>query len=173
MKRKFLIYILPVFLLYSCFSIKPGTTKTGKNLWEEFFVAPGVMQYFIKPLVFQDHDRQFIPDFTFRNGNDSVSVNFSITDSRKVLLPGKIYFRNSKDTLQVNALRTLIISNTDRKFKLRMTGKLAYNKFAGLFRDTNWSIFLSDSQNNKTYYPSDKTKASLKKIEISLVDAIQ
>lgn len=173
MKKKFLFCIWSVFLLYSCFSIKPGTTKTGKNLWEEFFVSPGIMQYFIKPLVFQDHERQVIPDFTFRMGGDSVTVNFSMTDSRKISLPGKIYFRNSRDTVQLNAVKTLLISNTDKKFKLRMTGKMANDKFHGLFHDSSWSIYLSDNQNNRTYFPSDKTKASLEKIKINLFDVMQ
>lgn len=173
MKRNFLFCILFILLLSSCFSIKPGTTKSGKNLWEEFFVSPGVMQYFIKPLIFQDHVRQFIPDFTFRNGGDSVTVNFSIIDAQKIRLPRKIYFINNMDTVQLNSVKSLLINNTNKKFKLRMSGKISNDNFSGLLRYNNWVISQSDDNTSRTYFPSDKTKTSLSKIKINLFDTIQ
>lgn len=173
MKTKILLCLLYIFLLNSCFSIKPGTTKSGKNLWEEFFVSPGVMQYFIKPLLFKCGARQFIPDFTFRNGGDSITVNFSITDTQNILVPSKICFINSIDTVKLNSVKTLLFNKTNKKLKLRMTGKIAHVEFSGLIKDNNWVITQSDSLLIRNYYPSDRTKASLKKIETNLYDLVR
>jgi hypothetical protein len=173
MKTKILLCLLYILLLNSCFSIKPGTTKSGKNLWEEFFVSPGVMQYFIKPLLFQCNDRQFIPDFTFRNSGDSVTVNFSITDTQNILVPSKICFINSNDTVKLNSVKTLLFNKTNKKLKLRMTGKISNVEFSGLIKDNNWVITQSDSLSIRNYLPSDRTKTSLKKIETNLYDIIR
>ena len=103
MYMRYLSMVVLSIFVTSCFSIKPQVSKTGSNLWEDFFVSPGVMQYFIKPLSFYNNDRSIEIDFTFRNISDSVTVNYSIYSKTASTQPETVLISNGLTTVSIIA----------------------------------------------------------------------
>ena len=173
MKRNPALYLFIVLLLNSCFSVKPATTKTGKNLWEEFFLSPGVIQYFIKPLSFQNNEDLFQVDFTFRNGSDSVTVNFTLEEQNAITSPDQIYFFTNNDSVRISSTQTLLKEKSKKKFKLRQTGKISYLELKQMMADDNWVVSLSNNLETKKYYPTNKTTRYLQVLKNNLFGTIE
>lgn len=163
MKIRLLSYVILLVLFVSCFSIKPQVTKTGKNLWEDFLVAPGVMQYFIKPLTFVSNDRSIEIDFTFRNISDSVTFNYSIYSNSSYIEPNAIIISN--ELMQTSAIspNTIFSEHIQKKYKLRQTGKISLSEFKILTKNNIWTISVANDIMNDQYFATQKTN---KKIEI-------
>jgi hypothetical protein len=173
MKRNPAFYLFILLLFNSCFSIKPATTKTGNNLWEEFFVSPGVIQYFINPLSFQNNEDLFKVDFTFRNGSDSVTVNFTLEEQKTITSPDRIYFFANNDSVQIRSTQTLLKEKSKKKFKLRKTGKISFVEFKQMMTQDKWIVSLSNNSATKKYYPTNKTTKHLQVLKMNLVNELQ
>lgn len=173
MKRNPALYLFIVLLFNSCFSIKPATTKTGKNLWEEFFVSPGVIQYFIKPLSFQNNEDLFKVDFTFRNGSDSVTVNFTLEEQNSITSPDRIYFLTNNDSVKIRSTQTLLNEKSSKKFKLRKTGKISFVEFKQMLAEDKWIVSLLLDSETKKYYPTNKTTRHLQLLKNNLFGIIE
>ncbi len=173
MKRNPAFYLFIILLFNSCFSIKPATTKTGKNLWEEFFVSPGVIQYFVKPLSFQNNNDLFLFDFTFRNRSDSVTVNFTMENPKSITSPDQIYFLTNNDSVRISSIQTLLNEKSNDKFKLRKTGKISFVEFKQMMTQDKWVVSLTIDSANKMYYPTNKTTRHLQVLKRNLGYEIQ
>jgi hypothetical protein len=162
------ILIVIASLLPSCFSIKPGVTKTGKNLWEEFYVSQGVSQYFIKPLLFKNEAGHFLVDFTFRNTSDSVTVNFTI---KGVNLPSQretIFFCSSVDTIHIGKAQTIFRSAGKNGIDSRESSKIEFSEFIRLIKCDHWNIKTSDV----IFQPISKTEKYLYKLRNNLISIL-
>ncbi len=173
--EKSICLILIILTVSSCLSIKPATTKSGKHLWEEFYVSPEVNQYFIKPLTFSNsnNDDQFAVDFTFRNGSDSVTVNFSILSEKTIATPDQITFDNNNGSIKISNRHTLLKEKTNKKIKLRQTGKISFNEFTRLFAGNKWIVTTINDSASTTFNPANKTLKHIKSLNINLLDVIK
>src|SRR5690606_7037547 len=76
------VFCMLLLLLSSCFSVKPGTSRSARNLYQNFFIGEEGSQYFIKPIAFENDEKEKLQlDITFRYKDevkDSATVNFSI-----------------------------------------------------------------------------------------------
>ena len=125
----FLILIV-LFLNPSCYSVKPGVTKSGKNLYETFFLGEEGKQFFIKPLRFNNGEGGVIMiDFTFRRGNNSnpsAAGNFTLLSQ----LAGSTAGYYSPDEYPLDSIG---ISNGDAVYLLRDLARLysaRYRKYS-------------------------------------------
>jgi len=166
---KFIIFVCISLLFSSCFSIKPQVTKTGSNLWEDFFVSPGVMQYFIKPLSFTNKEQNLDIDFTFRNVSDSVTVNFSVYSNQENNKPDSLIISNELTIISVCCLKTLILEYVNKKHKLRQTGKLSLNELKALTKNNDWTITIQHGNLKDQYFTTQKTKNNIEKIDKNLM----
>ncbi len=169
MRLKLIITVCISLLLASCFSIKPQVSKTGKNLWEDFFVSPGVMQYFIKPLSFNNKEYNLDIDFTFRNVSDSVIVNYSIYSNSDNINPDNVFISNVFTTINICCPKTLISENIHKKHKLRQTGKVSLNEFKELTKSNEWTISMQHGNYKVQYFASQKTKKHIGIIDENLM----
>lgn len=162
MKKKY-IYLLGISLLVqSCFSIKPQVSKTGANIWEEFYVSPKETQYFIKPLTFENKEEAIRIDFTFRSHSDSVTVNYSISSKQKPVVPKAIAIANDAQTVWLRSNLTLNTSVNRSSSSLRRTSKIALSEIKALLGASNWSVNTENGKISKF----DATSATFKKISI-------
>lgn len=166
---KFLSAVYVSVLLASCFSIKPQASKTGKHLWEDFYVSPGVMQYFIKPLVFKNNDRNIDIDFTFRNISDSVTVNYSIYSKADYIEPNTIIISNELTKVSAIYPKTIVSEHIQKRHKLRQTGKISLSEFKTLTKNNVWTISIERGTNKVQYFASQKTKKNIEIIERNLM----
>jgi len=169
---KFVFFVCISLLFSSCFSIKPQVTKTGSNLWEDFFVSPGVMQYFIKPLSFDSKEQNLDIDFTFRNVSDSVTANFSVYSNQKNNKPDSIIISNELTTINICCPKTLISEYVNKKHKLRQTGKISLNEFKALTKNDDWTITIKHGNLKDQYFTTQKTKNNIEKIDTNLMNQL-
>lgn len=165
-----LCIVLVSILFISCFSIKPQVSKTGVNLWEEFYVSPGVMQYFIKPLQFKSQNRNIEMDFTFRNVSDSVTVNYSIFSELTYFYPDTLTISNGLKAVHICSSITLVSEIDQKKYKLRQSGKISLAELKILTKDNNWAITLQNNHEMDQLFGSNKTKDKIKSVNDNLVN---
>jgi len=171
--RKIYLYVIScTIILTSCFSIKPGVTKTGKNLWEEFFVSAGVMQYFIKPLTFNNKAARFDIDFTFRNNTDSVTVNYSIFSVQSISTTNRIFLTNKHDTVMIIPTKTFLLESFNQKNKIRQSGKILYSDLKDLTKNETWVITIENEDDKSEFIGLPKTKKKIKLINEELFSSI-
>lgn len=156
----------------ACFTIKPAATKTGKNLWEEFYVAQGVIQYFIKPLTFKSNSGDIIVDFTFRTNSDSATVNFNIIDTNPIAIPTQVSFFKDEHLCTISSRKTLLSEKKNKTFKLRQTGKIAQNDLIRLFGSNNCIISVTNNSATKDYQPAKRTEKYVVRLKSNLFDVI-
>lgn len=168
MKRIYLFTIVISLILTSCFTIKPGVTKTGKNFWEEFFVSEGVMQYFIKPLTFRNRADQLEIDFTFRTKSDSATVNFSIISINPIDSPEKLTISNSSILVKINLLKTLLTENFSKKM-IRKSGKISCQDLRQLINDNQWTIVSYSKSETSKFFSPKKTSRKIDLLEKKLI----
>ncbi len=162
-----------LFSFASCFSIKPEVTKAGKNLWEEFYVSPGVAQYFIKPLSFNSNENRLEIDFTFRTISDSVTVNYSIFSDEFFSTPVKIAISNSLITITIDSTINLISEKVQKKFKIRQSGKISLNDFKALAKNGLWTVALHQGNNRHQFFPAKKTIKKAETIEQNIMPMLR
>ncbi|MFV0541845.1 MAG: hypothetical protein ACK5MZ_11550 [Aestuariibaculum sp.] len=173
---KFVLYLGLVVITVSCFSVKPGSTKTAKHLYEEFFVGEEGTQYFIKPLAFkgEDNNEYLEMDFTFRykkvlKDTDSASINISLITQNITKTVDSLLIGNGKTTIKIKNLDFLF---TDRKKDLflgRFNSKISLVDLDTLFKNSEWNLTLYNSNTSILKFSSESsTKKNVEKINYEL-----
>ena len=155
----------------SCLGVKPGGVKSGKKLYETFFVGIDGTQYFIKPLLFCNQSTEEIKiDFTFRYKSeikDSAIVNISFFS--------KDLFKNNKGFKIINDIDTVAISKMEylfsernKKFYIsRFSCKISLLDLKNIFQRSNWKLlFLKNDVVD--YYSTKATKNKIEKLNYEI-----
>ena len=168
-----LLLIFLILIIPSCLTIKPSAVKSGKKLYETFFVGEEGTQYFIKPLIFEtiDSEDNLQIDFTFRYKNELnniATINYSIVkdeimrnvDSLIIISPP------NKVTCSVNKL--LFNEKRNKSYNSRFTTKISSLMLNNLFKSNEWEIKIHLNNKKYIFYPSRKTKKGINKINNNL-----
>lgn len=164
--------LIAAFLLTSCLSIKPGATKTGKKLWEEFYVSDGVIQYFVKPLTYKSTVGEFKADFTFRTNSDSVTINYSLIQIVPIIIPEHISFSSKQKNFQIKSAKTLLNEKFKKGYQLRQSGKISMNDFKNLITENTLEAIVRNGTGATIYYPSKKTTKQCNSLNNNLFEII-
>ena len=161
---KISLVLICIVLLSGCLSIKRGSSKSGKNLFETFYVGEDGTQYFIKPLSFFtpiNKDKIDI-DFTFRYKNevkDSVTVNLSLVGSDLIKNIDSLSFSNSAHQIISTHIELLFNERTDKLFTSRFSTKISLQDLNKLFEKDNWEI--TTLKTGTTYTTGKKTQKAI------------
>lgn len=167
------ILTLTIFLS-SCKGIKPGSNKSGKKLFETFFVGDEGIQYFIKPLTFVDSlDQELILDATFRYKDqikDSSTVNFSLL--KKDIFKGidSLFLVNEVSSVRIREVGFLF---TERKKDLivsRFTSKVSLHDLNQLFKNPKWSVIIFKDGFGYRYKSSKSAEQKIERIKYEVFD---
>lgn len=159
-----------VILLAGCGGIKPGSVKSGKKLFESFFVGEDGTQYFIKPLSFLSNDSKSIAriDFTFRYKNevkDSATVNFSIVDEKIFKSIDSISIFNNNSKVSVRDVKFLFAEKGKKTFNSRFSVRIPLASAVSLFDDNAWGFVFYSGMTHTSYSPSKKSKKSIERLK--------
>ena len=171
-KAPLLSSLLLVLLLSGCMGVKHGggTTPAGK-LMEEFFVKPGVMQYFIKPLSWKMEESKSLvtTDFTFRDSagvKSPVTCNFTVVD-----FPADSVQVGESSTAFKAKTSTLFEEKNDGLPRYRYSVQMPIASFQQLIQAGAPLQLISPSRNGKrerkTALPSGKTRKRFKKLALT------
>lgn len=160
LKFNFVSLILILLIFSSCLSIKPSTTKSGKNYFETFFVGKEGTQYFINPILFIDEksNENLILDITFRYRNeikDSATVNFSIKSSILYKTIDSLDISNKDNKIESDQLVLLFNEKSKTGFTSRYSTRFSLNKIKEMFNNDTWEITIYN-QNKVTKYKSHR-----------------
>lgn len=167
---KTLSIIASICLLYGCLAIKPGSVKSGKNLFETFFVGDAGTQYYIKPIDFENTTgaSRVAMDFTFRYKNeikDSVIINFSILDAKLIKNLDQLTLKNATTTINCQQVELLFNEKNKNLFLSRFSTKASLADFAPLFSDNIWTLTTSNKNEKTSYKSTAKTSKTIQKLE--------
>ena len=154
-------------LLSSCLSIKPQATKSGKKLYETFFVGEEGTQYFIKPLSFESDEANstLVIDFTFRYKDqvkDSAIVNLSILNSKLIKRVEKLVLKSAQTQINCNDITLLFNEANKDIFTNRMSTKIALSELRSFFSSSDWKINVAQNEGTAVYQGGKKTSKALK-----------
>jgi len=166
LKFNFVPLILLLLLFSSCLSIKPSTTKSGKNYFETFFVGEEGTQYFIKPILFIDEksNENLILDITFRYRNevkDSATVNFSIKSSILYKTIDSLDISNKDNKIESDQLVLLFNEKSKTGFTSRYSTRFSLNEIKEMLNYDTWEITIYNQNKVTKYKPHRKTTRAI------------
>lgn len=166
LKFNFVPLILTLLIFSSCLSIKPSTTKSGKNYFETFFVGQEGTQYFFKPILFIDEksNENLILDITFRYRDeikDSATVNFSIKSSILYKTIDSLVISNKDNKIESDQLVLLFNEKSKTGFTSRYSTRFGLNKIKEMFNNETWEITIYNQSKVTKYNPHRKTTRAI------------
>ncbi len=170
----FIGLVLFVFLT-GCPSVKPSGVKSGKNLFETFYLGEGGTQYFIKPMIFYNtlNREEIHLDFTFRYKNivkDSVIVNLSLHSSILFKSINSLRFANTTHKILRKDIRLLFNEKRNKQFNSRFYTKISLIEFNKLFDNEDWTIIVYTNKTSNTYISEKKV---IKKLQEKIFIILQ
>ena len=160
--------LLSLILFDSCVSIKPSSTKSGRNYYETFYVGEDGTQYFIKPLLFETKNTSeyLFVDFTFRYKNevkDSVIVNFSFKSASIYKSIESIKISNENVEVSSNNIELLFNETFKSGYTSRFTTKFSLSETKELFNQNEWIINITNQ--TSSYWPHRKTRKAISSLK--------
>ncbi len=172
MTRTKLLSLSLVFLaiyISGCFSVKPGTSRSGGNLYETFYVGEEGTQYFIKPLAFisSDGEKELLIDFTFRYldtlaGN--VSANFSLINLMPVRTLESFRLVGKESDFVSSEVDLLFNEKIKKGFESRFKLIIPLAAFTKIVKNEEWGIELGIQSEKVSFRPSKRTQRALSKL---------
>jgi hypothetical protein len=173
------LIILSFFVsITGCLSIKPAGVKSGKNLFEAFYVGEEGTQYFLKPLIFlnlQNNEEIYI-DFTFRYKNevkDSVLLNFTLQSKNIYKYIDSLSLSSPTITINSDDIGLLFNEKRNTFFNSRFTTKISLIEFNKMFKSVDWTIKIFYDETFMSYVPEKKTRKALKALQEKLFVLLQ
>lgn len=149
-------------------SIKPKGAKSGKKLYETFFVGDQGTQYFIKPLKFtSETENHLLMDITFRIKNeikDSAFVNFSIVNKELVKKLDSLVVKCPNYSFSITNFNNLFVEHSNGLINSRFSSRAKIIDIKNVFNQPDWIINQYSNGKSITYKSSKKLNSKIKKI---------
>ena len=159
------IFCSLLFILSSCFSVKPGTSNSGRNSYETFFVGDEGTQYFIKPLTFENAENEkLLIDITFRYKDeikDSATVNFSLITKELEKSISSFSIGNSQNQISTDKIKHLFSERADGLFKSRFSTTFSLAEIKALFQSNSWDVNVDTGTNKYLFAAAKSTKKTI------------
>ena len=166
---KNIFIVISAIIFSSCFTVKPAAVKSGKKLFETFYVGEEGTQYFIKPLTFKNETGEELKlDITFRYKDeikDSAVMNISLLGNEKVKNLQSIEITNTQNHIIVKEIKHLFTEKYKKIVNCRFSMKCPLSELKNLFDNSEWSITVYKQENYSKYEAKGKTKKSIDKLK--------
>lgn len=161
----------------SCMVVRPGANKSGKHLYESFFISLQTNQYFIKPMEFtSEDDAEIWLDFTFRDKNesrDSATVNFTLHFDEIVKSIDSIKIENGIQQTDLRDISYIYTIKKKEKYNSRFTSKSSNPSQNSLFNDKEWLVRVYFDSKSYTFKPTRRTADGIYILEEQLINIIR
>ncbi len=168
--RGFVFGIL--IILSSCLSIKPSIVKSGKKLYETFFVGEDGTQYFIKPLEFSnDVNEKLKLDITFRYKNeikDSAIVNISLLSKEIYKYADGLKIKNDSIDIIIKEMKYMFSERNKKIYNSRFSANVNLFDVEQLFDSNNWILILYKDGRSIKYITPKITKKKIDKLNYEI-----
>ncbi len=155
------LVILGCIGLASCFGVKPQTKKGISKDIEEFFVKAGVMQYFLKPMAFENNDSHLMIDFSFRDSSavfTRVNTNFTVYDAGTSLKVDSFWVATSETQKGIATVPQLLyVDKKSKQIAFRHSTAMSYMALSDLMKGKS-KLILRVNGRDLTFLPTRKTR---------------
>ena len=171
-KNKLLAFglmLMVVITFHSCFGVKPQATKSGKHLYETFYVGEKGTQYFIKPLLWIDSigESQMYVDITFRYKNevkDSASIKISIISPNSFREMNKVEFSSKSQRLVEKNINLLFFQAKKKLVESRYEMKIPLKDVIEYFSDPELKVSVANDKSELNFHSPPGTKKNIDKL---------
>ena len=170
-------FAVPFLLLCSCMSVKPSTSKSGKNYFETFYVENGT-QYFIKPLALSGlgSDGDVLMDFTFRDGQPPTKtaiLNLSIHQDEKVASIDSLLIQSESSLVSTTTPKLLFYERSKNGFVSRFTAGMEQSDITTVFEGNDWKVLIYSQGISLEYSATKETKKAIATLDEDLFALLQ
>ncbi|MCW5885602.1 MAG: hypothetical protein KIT33_11590 [Candidatus Kapabacteria bacterium] len=133
---KYVAITLLLGVLFSCGSMKPGSTSKAGKYYEDFYIGEGKNQYYIKPLEFKSHNHELKVDFTIRDfefKEKGASFNFSIYSDEMISRIDSLTIRTISGSHTISKIDRMFFEKKGKGFHIRSTGYGDANQISTFF----------------------------------------
>jgi len=154
------LLIFGVVVIFSgCVGLKPNGVKSGKDLYQTFFVGDEGTQYFIKPIMFLDESKnRLMVDFTFRYKDkikDSVAVNMSFLNTEIIKDLDSLKITNGSASMVFKNIKRLFAERSQKEYNSRFSTKGSLADLNKLFDKNDW-VLTAYKQNTFSNFKTPK-----------------
>lgn len=162
-------------LLYSCSNIRFVGKKSPKKYYQEFFIDNGIMQYFLKPVVYKSSKEKLLGDFTFRDTvaeNGFVVFNYSIYTKSVVKNIDSAFIIISDNKIRIKNNERMFIDKDKNFFEIRYSAFITFYQMKQLSEnESKINVFYNNS--SVTFVPTKKTKSVLELFDQKVINIIE
>ena len=170
---KNIFLLATLMLVVSCGGLKSsgskGASASSSNLFETFFVGDAGTQYFVKPIVFVNDDKEEIfVDFTFRYKNETsgmVDCKFSVVGPKVLKNIDNVVFSNGETNADFENISLLYNEVNKDLFISRFSSSAKLVDLKNLFNNNDWKIKVD---NLKEFVPKSATRKYIDKLQQSI-----
>jgi len=169
--KQFVFIPFICYLCISCLSYKPQARKASTSkIVENFYLGSEGEQFFIKPLVFKNEEKeQCLVDFTIKFNNsieeqDSAVVNFSLISPIIIKKLTSVAIYSDHQKINLDKITSLFNESKSKGYVSRFSSKCSFTELNELFKDNNWKIAVTKNTTSSDFFPNKKAKKSIAKI---------
>jgi hypothetical protein len=152
--------------------VRPGSRKGASSLYESFYAGEEGMQYFIKPLEFKDNNKnKLLVDFTFRYKKeikDSVIVNISVISENLIREFNALKITTKDNIVSADTLNFFLSQIHNEDITSRFTTNIFLGDIVDIFESSDWVINIDTNYIKSEFYPTNKTKKIIKRLNQNL-----
>jgi hypothetical protein len=167
-------FAIGFLIVSSCSTMKINAVKSGKSLYETFYVGEEGTQYFIKVLEFENNSKQYSEfDFTFRYQNkteDSAILNISVFAPHIFRNLDSLRLSNNKFVYVIENINHLFTDRNKNMFKSRFSTTISLTALKNLFLHDNWALQLYSNNEKVGYSTPAKTRKKINKLNYAIFD---
>jgi hypothetical protein len=168
----FFIVCFSLTFFLSCYSVKHAGSKSGKRLYETFFVGEEGTQYFIKPLSFINKTAEELKlDITFRYKNvvkDSATVNITFHAKNNLKSLDSLKITNMVFNTTISEMKYLFSERNSDMYNCRFSSKVPLADAEKLFENNQWIITQYNDHIVTKYMPSPSTNEAIGKLDYEI-----
>ncbi len=173
------IYLVGLIALFlsSCISFKPNAKKSPKSLYTTFFVGESGTQYFIKPLLLKNVEKESILiDFTFRDkvslDSNMATVNASLLLNHNIKNVDSLLFRNNNYSITFNEIKVFFKEKKDDQILIRINSENLLANICKIFEDPNWHVEVYGNSSKVQFESFKKTNKSITLLKSNVFDLL-
>lgn len=159
-----------IFLFMGCLTIRPGSVKAGKSLYETFLAGNGRMMYYLKPLDFvqQAGKGSMEMDFTFQYSNvtnDTGIVKFSVFDQAVLKTIDSMRIQNNNVSVLFSQVQHMFSDRGHKNYVNRFSAETPLSMLLSLFKQPDWQVSLYRDGKELRYKATAKTGKKITTLE--------
>lgn len=163
-----LLFGLAAVSLMACGGINRSGAHAGGNLIKTFYAGDLGVQYFVKPLRFDDEEATLLADFTYRLNTeipDTAVINYSVFHKETIQGSDSLGFSHPDGEVVAHPVKLLFKEQKGNWFVSRFSTELPVDELSKIFETSDWSVLNYQNGQVNRYEAGSKTQKALQQVQ--------